>query len=104
MIAEYSNKDIKGGEIMLVICAHTWNPKAPGMTEKEFMPKRQEFMKGLIARKVPVKSMQAAMNFEQGKGWCLWETDTAARMEGIMAEFPNIHTEVIPVKLAPQVM
>jgi len=89
---------------MLVMCVHTWNPKAPGMTEKEFLPKRQEFMKGLIAKKVPVKSMQAAMNFEQGKGWCLWETDTAARMEEIMAEFPNIHTEVIPVKLAPQVM
>ena len=47
---------------------------------------------------------QAAMNYEQGKGWCLWETDTAARKEGIMAEFPNIHTEVIPVKLLPQIM
>ena len=44
------------------------------------------------------------MNYEQGKGWCLWETDTAARMEAIMAEFPNIHTEVIPVKLAPKIM
>jgi len=44
------------------------------------------------------------MNFEQGKGWCLWEADTVARLEGIMAEFPNIHTEVIPVKLAPQIM
>ena len=89
---------------MLVICVHTWNPKAPGMTEKEFLPRREEFMKGLKAKKLPVKSMQAALNFEQGKGWCLWETDTAARMEGIMADFPNIRTEVIPVKLAPQVM
>lgn len=34
---------------MVVICAHTWNPKAPGMTEKEFLPKREEFMKGLMA-------------------------------------------------------
>lgn len=89
---------------MLVICVHTWNPKAPGMTEKEFMPRREEFMKGMIAKKIPVKSVQAAMNFEQGKGWCLWETDTVARMEGLMAEFPTVHTEVIPVKLAPQIM
>ena len=74
------------------------------MTEKEFFPRREEFMKGLKAKKVPVKSIQAAMNFEQGKGWCLWETDTIARMEGIMAEFPNMHTDIIPVKLAPQVM
>jgi hypothetical protein len=74
------------------------------MTEKEFLPRREEFMKGLMAKKLPVKSMQAAMNFEQGKAWCLWETDTVARMEGIMAEFPSVHTEVIPVKLAPQIM
>jgi hypothetical protein len=74
------------------------------MTEKEFLPKREEFMKRLMAKKLPVKSVQAAMNFEQGKGWCLWETDTVARMEGIMAEFPTVHTEVIPVKLAPQIM
>jgi hypothetical protein len=89
---------------MLVICVHTWNPKAPGMTEKEFFPRRQEFMKGLIAKKVPVKSVQAAMNFEQGKGWCLWETDTVARLEGIMADHLNVHTDIIPVKLAPQIM
>ncbi len=89
---------------MLVICVHTWNPKAPGMMEKEFLPMREKFMKGLIAKKLPVKSVQAALNFEQGKGWCLWETDTVARMEGIMAEQPNIHTEVIPVKLAPQIV
>ncbi len=89
---------------MLVICVHTWNPKAPGMTEKEFLPRREESMKGLTAKKVPVKSVQAVMNFEQGKGWCVWETDKIARMEGIMAEFPNIHTDVIPVKLVPQIM
>jgi len=89
---------------MLVICVHTWNPKAAGMTEKEFLAMREKFMKGLMVKKLPVKSVQAALNFEQGKGWCLWETDTAARMEGIMAENPNVHTEVIPVKLAPQVM
>jgi len=74
------------------------------MTEKELLPRREELMKGLMAKKAPVKSKQAAMNFEQGKGWCLWETDTVARMEGIMAEFQNMHTEVIPVKLAPQIM
>jgi hypothetical protein len=89
---------------MLVICVHTWNPKAPGMTEKEFLAMREKFLKGLMAKKLPVKSVQAALNFEQGKGWCLWETDTAARMEGIMAENPGVHTEVIPVKLAPQIM
>ena len=89
---------------MLVVCVHTWNPKAPGMTEKEFLPRREEFMKGLTAKKVPVKSMQSAMNFEMGKAWCLWETDTVARLEGIMAEFPTVHTEVFPVKLAPQIM
>jgi hypothetical protein len=89
---------------MLAICVHTWNPKAPGMTDKEFMPRREEFMKGLMAKKLSVKSIQAAMNFEQGKAWCLWETDTVARLEGIMAEFPTVHTEVIPVKLAPQIM
>ena len=88
----------------MAICVHTWNTKAPGMTEKEVLPRREEFMKGLKAKKLPVKSVQAAMNFEQGKGWCLWEADTVARLEGIMAEFPNIHTEVIPVKLAPQIM
>jgi hypothetical protein len=89
---------------MLVMCVHTWNPKAPGMTEKEFLPRREEFMKGLMAKKVPVKSVQAAMNFEQGKGWCLWETDTVARMEGIMADFAAVRTEVIPVKQVPQIM
>ncbi len=89
---------------MLVMCVHTWNPKAPGMAEEEFLPRREEFMKGLKGKKVPAKSIQAAMNFEQGKGWCLWETDTVARMESIMAEHPNMHTEVFPVKLAPQVM
>jgi hypothetical protein len=94
----------RAGEIRLVICVHTWNPKAPGRTEKEFLSRREEFMKGLMAKKLPVKSKQAALNSEQGKGWCLWEPDTLARMEGIMAEQPNVHTEVIPVKLAPQIM
>ncbi len=89
---------------MLVICVHAWNPKAPGMTEGEFLPRREKWMKELMAKKVPVKSKQALINWEQGKGWCLWETDTVARMEGIMAEFPNVHTDVIPVKLAPQIM
>jgi hypothetical protein len=74
------------------------------MTEGEFFPRREKWMKELMAKKVPVKSKQALFNWEQGKGWCLWETDTVARMEGIMAEFPNVHTDVIPVKLAPQIM
>jgi hypothetical protein len=34
---------------MLVICVHTWNPKAAGMTEKEFLAMREKFMKGLMA-------------------------------------------------------
>ena len=89
---------------MLVICVHTWNPKAPGMTVEEFLPRREEFMNDLVAKKVPVKSMQTAMNWEQGKGWCIWETDTIERLEGIMAEFSNIHTDIIPVEIAPQVM
>ena len=74
------------------------------MTEKDFLPRREEFMKGLMAKKVPVKSMQSAFNFEVGKAWCLWETDTVTRIESIMAEFPTVHTEVIPVKIAPQIM
>ena len=89
---------------MLVICVHTWNPKAPGMTEKEFLPRREELMKGLMAKKLPVKSLHSVMNFEQGKGWCVWETDTVARLEGIMADHLNVHTDIIPVKLAPQIM
>jgi len=89
---------------MLVICVHTWNPKAPGMTEEEFLPRREEFMKDLMAKKVPVKSIQAVTNWEQGKSWCVWETDAIERLEGIMAEFPHIHTDIIPVKLLPQVM
>ena len=89
---------------MLVMCVHTWNPKAPGMTEKEFLPRREEFMKGLKAKKVPVRSVHSVMNYEQGIAWCVWETDTIERMKGIMAEFSYIHTDVIPVKLAPQIM
>lgn len=88
---------------MLVICVHTWNPKAPGMTEKEFLPRREKFMKDLMAKKVPVKSMHSVFNWEQGKAWCVWETDTIERLKGIMAEQP-VHTDIIPVKLAPQIM
>jgi hypothetical protein len=61
-------------------------------------------MKDLLAKKVPVKSIQAVTNWKQGKGWCVWETDTIERREGIMAELPHIHTDIIPVKLLPQVM
>ena len=89
---------------MQAICIHTWNPKAPGMTEIEFLPAREKFMKDLMAKKVPVKSTQAAFNWEQGKAWCLWETDTIERLEGIMAQFMNVHTDIIPVKLLPQIM
>jgi hypothetical protein len=89
---------------MLVICVHTWNPKVPGMTEEEFLPRREEFMKDLMEKKVPVRSMHSAINWEQGKGWCLWETDTIERVEAIMAQFTNVHTDIIPVKLAPQIM
>jgi len=89
---------------MLVMCVHTWNPKAPGMTEKEFLPRREEFMKGLKAKKVPVRSVHSVMNYERGKAWCVWETDTIERLEGIMAEHLYTHTDIIPVKLAPQIM
>jgi len=74
------------------------------MTEEEFLPRREKFMKDLMAKNMPVKSMQAVMNWEQGKGWCVWETDTIERLEGIMAEFAYVHTDIIPVKLAPQIM
>ena len=33
----------------------------------------------------------------------IWETDTLERLESIMAEFPHIHTDIMPVKQAPQV-
>ena len=89
---------------MLVICVHTWNPKAPGMTEEEWLPAREKFMKDLMAKNLPVRSTQAVFNLEQGKAWCVWETDTIERLEGIMAEFPHMHTDIIPVKLAPQIM
>ncbi len=48
---------------MLVICVHAWNPKAPGMTEKQFLPRREKFMKELMAKKVPVKSVQSVFNW-----------------------------------------
>jgi len=88
---------------MLVMCVHTWNPKAQGMTEKEFLPRREKFMKDLMQKKVPVKSVQSVFNWEEGKAWCIWETDTVKRLQEIMAEHPQ-HTEIIPVKLAPQIM
>ena len=42
--------------------------------------------------------------WKEGKAWCLWETDTIERLEGIMAQFQNVHTDVMPVKLAPQLI
>ncbi len=54
---------------MLVICVHSWNPKAPGMTEEEFLPNREKFMKDLMAKKAPVRSMDSVTNWEQGKAW-----------------------------------
>lgn len=88
---------------MLAMCVHTWNPKNQGMTEQEFLPRREKFMKELIAKKVPVRSVQSVFDWEQGKAWCLWETDTIGRLEAIMAEHP-VHTEITPVKQAPQIM
>jgi len=89
---------------MLVIGVHTWNPKAPGMVEKEFIPRREKWMKDLMAKKVPVRSIHSVFNWEQGKAWCVWETDTMERLEGIMIEFPYIHTDIISVKPVPQIM
>ena len=89
---------------MLAICVHTWNPKVPGMTQKLFLPNREKLMKDLMAKKVPVRSIYSVFNWEQGKAWCVWETDTIERLQGVMAQFQNIHTDVIPVKLAPQIM
>jgi len=88
---------------MLVMCVHTWNPKAQGMTEKEFLPRREKFQKDLMAKKVPVRSLQSVFNWEEGRAWCLWETDTIERLKAIMAEQP-VHTDIIPVKQAPQIM
>lgn len=88
---------------MQAMCIHTWNPRGPGMTEKEFLPAREKFMQHLVESKLPVKSLHAAFNWEQGKAWCLWETDTIQRLESIMGEFSNIHTDIIPVKPAPRV-
>ncbi len=86
---------------MLALCVHTWNPK--GLTEKDFLPRREKFMQELMAKRVPVRSLQSVFNWEQGKAWCLWETDTIGRLEAIMAE-QAVHTEIIPVKQAPQIM
>jgi hypothetical protein len=89
---------------MLAICVHTWNPKAPGMTEKLFLPTREKFMSDLMAKKVPVRSIYSVFNWEEGKAWCIWGTDTIERLEEIMAEFVFIHTEVVSVELLPQIM
>ena len=88
---------------MLAMCIHTWNPKAQGMTEKEFLPRREKFMKDLMAKKLAVRSVQSVFDWENGKAWCLWETDTIDTLKKIMGEQP-IHTEIIPVKQAPQIM
>ena len=50
-----------------------------------------------------VHTWNAAFNWEKGKAWCIWETDTLERLERIMAEFPHIHTDIMQVKQAPQV-
>ncbi len=88
---------------MLVMCLHTWNPNVQGMTEKEFLPRREKFMKDLMGQKVPVRSLHSVFNWEEGKAWCIWETDTIERLKKIMDAQPA-HTEIIPVKQAPQVM
>ncbi len=88
---------------MLVMCVHTWNPKTEGMTEKEFLPRREKMQKELMAKKLPMRSLQSVFDWQHGRAWCLWETDTVERLEAMMAERP-LHTEVIPVKLAPQIM
>lgn len=48
---------------MHAICVHSWNPKAPGMTEEQFLPNREKFMKDLMAKKAPVKSMHSLTIF-----------------------------------------
>jgi hypothetical protein len=96
-------KNRGGVRSMQAICVHTWNPNAPGMNEQEFLPAREKFMRNLIDKKVPVVSLQAAFNWEQGKAWCIWETDSLERLKSIMVEFPHIHTDIIPVKQAPKV-
>ena len=86
---------------MLVMCVHTWNPKT--VAERDFLPRREKWQKELMAQKVPVRSLHSVFNWEEGKAWCLWETDTIERLRAIMAEQPA-HTDIIPVKQAPQVM
>jgi hypothetical protein len=60
-------------------------------------------MRDIMTKKVPVKSLQSVFNWEEGKAWCLWETDTIERLKVIMANQP-IHKDIIPVKQAPQIM
>ena len=70
--------------------------RPPHLTVRE--PRREECMKDLLAKEVAVKSIQAVTNWKQGKDWCVWETDTIERLEGIMAEFPlhRYHTSKTP--------
>jgi hypothetical protein len=63
----------KGIDYVGDVC-HTWNPKAPGMTGKEFIPHREKWMKDLMAKKVSVRSMHSVFNWEQGKAWRLGNT------------------------------
>ncbi len=86
---------------MLAMCVHTWNPNMQG--EKEVLPRREKFMKELMAKNVPVRSLQAVFNWEEGKAWCLWETDTIDTLKKIMDEQPA-HTEIFSVERAPQIM
>jgi hypothetical protein len=61
-------------------------------------------MKGMLEKKVPLRSLYSVGNDEMGKMWCVWETDTIERLKGIMDAMQYIHTEIIPVERWPQVM
>jgi hypothetical protein len=47
---------------MLAICVHTWNPKATGMTEEEFLPAREKFMKDLMAKNPQLPNMSTTIS------------------------------------------
>jgi len=66
--------------------------------------KAARIYEGADSQEGPGEERAGGDEFWAGKRMVPLGTDTAARMEGIMADFPNIRTEVIPVKLAPQVM
>jgi hypothetical protein len=90
---------------MLFLCIHSQNPKRPDRpSKKERFANREKFMKGLIEKKVPLKSIFSVGNDETGKAWCVWEADTLERLKGIMDAMPYVHTEIIPVERWPQVM